>query len=424
MTKKGVNALNNELIQKGTLAKDASYKMAVISPTIKNNALYAIADALEKNSEQIIAANKIDIKYATEKGTRQAMIDRLTLTKDRISGIAQGVRQVATLDDPIGETIKMWRRPNGLEIGQRRVPMGVIAIIYEARPNVTVDAAALCLKTSNSCILRGGSEAINSNKMLMQIMQDAAYSEGIPKGALNIIEDTSRETATKLMQLNGYVDMLIPRGGAGLIRSVVENATVPVVETAAGNCHIYVESTANLDMALKIVLNAKVQRPSVCNAAETLLIDKKICKEFVPMVFKALKENNVEIRADEECIKYYPGVLNATDEDFYTEYNDYIISAKAVDGVDEAIAHINKYNTGHSEAIITTNYNAQCKFLNEVDAAAVYVNASTRFTDGFEFGFGAEIGISTQKMHARGPMGLEALTSVKYVIYGDGQIRE
>ncbi len=419
-----MNALNSELIQKGTSAKDASYKMAVISPIIKNNALNAIADALEKNSDKIIAANKIDIDLAIKKGTRKAMIDRLTLTDDRISGMAEGVRQVATLDDPIGETIKMWKRPNGLEIGQRRVPMGVIAIIFEARPNVTVDAAALCLKTSNSCILRGGSEAINSNKMLMQIMQDAAYGAGIPKGALNIIEDTSRETATKLMQLNGYVDMLIPRGGAGLIRSVVENATVPVVETAAGNCHIYVESTADLDIALKIILNAKVQRPSVCNAAETLLIDKDICKEFVPVIFDALKKNNVEIRADEECIRYYPDVLNATDEDFYTEYNDYIISVKAVDGVDEAIAHINKYNTGHSEAIITTDYNVQSKFLNEVDAAAVYVNASTRFTDGFEFGFGAEIGISTQKMHARGPMGLEALTSVKYVIYGNGQIRE
>ncbi len=416
--------LDNELTKKGIAAKNASYKMAVISSLVKNNALNAIADALEKHTDEILVANKMDISAALEKGTRKAMIDRLTLTQERIYAMAEGVRQVATLNDPIGETIKMWKRPNGLEIGQRRVPMGVIAIIFEARPNVTVDAAALCLKTSNSCILRGGSEAINSNKTLMQIMQKAAYSAGIPEGALNIIEDTKRETATELMKLNSYVDMLIPRGGAGLIRSVVENATVPVVETAAGNCHIYVDGSADFDMATKIILNAKVQRPSVCNAAETLLIDKKICAEFVPAIFKKLNENGVEIRADEECIKYYPNALKATDEDFYTEYNDYIISVKAVDGVDEAIAHINKYNTGHSEAIITNDYNAQRKFLNEVDAAAVYVNASTRFTDGFEFGFGAEIGISTQKMHARGPMGLEALTSVKYTIFGDGQIRQ
>ncbi len=405
-------------------AKNASYKMAVISSVTKNNALNAIADALEKNTDEILAANKMDITAALDKGTRKAMIDRLTLTQERIYAMAEGVRQVATLDDPIGETIKMWKRPNGIEIGQRRVPMGVIAIIFEARPNVTVDAAALCLKTSNSCILRGGSEAINSNKTLMKIMQKAAYDAGIPEGALNIIEDTKRETATELMKLNSYVDMLIPRGGAGLIRSVVENATVPVVETAAGNCHIYVDSSADFDMATKIILNAKVQRPSVCNAVETLLIDKKICAEYVPVIFNKLNENGVEIRADEDCIKYYPNALKATDEDYYTEYNDYIISVKTVDGVDEAIAHINKYNTGHSEAIITTDYNAQRKFLNEVDAAAVYVNASTRFTDGFEFGFGAEIGISTQKMHARGPMGLEALTSVKYTILGDGQIRE
>lgn len=418
------NILSNELELKGNLAKNAAYKMATLSSNVKNKALLKIADLLEEKFEIILKENLKDIEFATQKGIKQAMVDRLKLTKDRIFDIAEGVRQVAALNDPIGETISMWKRPNGLEIGKRRVPMGVIAIIYEARPNVTVDAAVLCLKTSNCCILRGGSEAINSNKVLMQIMQEAAYSVGVPEGALNIIEDTSRETATELMKLNGYVDMLIPRGGAGLIKSVVENATVPVVETAAGNCHIYVDGEADLDMAIKIVLNAKVQRPSVCNAAETLLIDKKICNSFVPVIFKALKDNNVEIRADEYCINIYPDVLKATDEDYFTEYNDYIISVKAVDGVDEAIEHINKYNTGHSEAIITNDYKAQKKFLDEIDAAAVYVNASTRFTDGFEFGFGAEIGISTQKMHARGPMGLEALTSVKYVVYGDGQIRE
>lgn len=318
----------------------------------------------------------------------------------------------------------MWKRPNGLTIGQKRVPMGVIAIIYEARPNVTVDAAVLCLKTSNACILRGGSEAINSNKAVMKIMQDAAYGVGIPEGTLNIIKDTSRETATQLMKMNGYVDLLIPRGGKGLIRSVVENATVPVVETAAGNCHVYVDADADIDMAVKIVLNAKVQRPSVCNAAETLLIDKKIAGKFIPVMFKSLKEKNVEIRADQNSKAIFADVNDATDEDYYTEYNDYIMAVKVVDGIDEAIEHINKYNTKHSESIVTNNYEHSQKFLNEVDAAAVYVNASTRFTDGFEFGFGAEIGISTQKMHARGPMGLEALTSIKYIIYGDGQIRE
>lgn len=414
----------NELTEKCSLAKSAGYKLVSVDTVTKNNALEAIASALEEKAEEIIAANSIDIKNAQENGTRQAMIDRLALTKDRVRDIAEGVRQVKALSDPIGEVVKMWKRPNGLMIGQKRVPMGVIAIIYEARPNVTVDAAVLCLKTSNACILRGGSEAINSNKAIMKIMQEAAYGAGIPEGTLNIIEDTSRETAAALMKMNGYVDLLIPRGGKGLIKSVVENATVPVVETAAGNCHVYVDADADLDMALKIVMNAKVQRPSVCNAAETLLIDTKVAAEFVPIVFNALREKNVEIRADKSSKAIFPDVKDATEEDYYTEYNDYIISVKIVDGIDEAIEHINKYNTKHSEAIVTNNYEHAQKFLNEVDAAAVYVNASTRFTDGFEFGFGAEIGISTQKMHARGPMGLEALTSIKYVIYGDGQIRE
>lgn len=416
--------MTNELLNKGTLAKQASYKLASVSAEIKNKALDAIAAALTERADEIIAANKEDIAAARKNGTREAMIDRLTLTRERIEGIAEGVRQVRELADPIGEIIHMWKRPNGLEIGQKRVPMGVIAIIYEARPNVTVDAAVLCLKTSNACILRGGSDALNSNVKIMEIMQGAAYSAGIPEGALNIIEDTSRETATQLMKMNGYIDLLIPRGGKGLIRSVVENATVPVVETAAGNCHVYVDGGADLDMAEKIVLNSKVQRPSVCNAAESLLIDKSIAEKFVPRIFNALKENNVEIRADEESKRYFPDVNDVSDDDYYTEYNDYIISVKIVDGVSEAIEHINKYNTKHSEAIVTNNISNAKRFLNEVDAAAVYVNASTRFTDGFEFGFGAEIGISTQKMHARGPMGLEALTSIKYIILGDGQIRE
>lgn len=413
----------SELLTKCTAARDAAQKLISTTTEVKDAALEAIAQAIIDRADEIISANEIDIKAAQEKGTRQAMIDRLKLDKERLMGIAEGVRQVKALSDPIGEVIKMWKRPNGLLIGQKRVPMGVIAIIYEARPNVTVDAAALCLKTSNVCVLRGGSEAINSNVALMKIMQEAAYGAGLPEGSLNIIEDTSRETATKLMQMNGYIDMLIPRGGKGLIKSVVENATVPVVETAAGNCHVYVDADADIDMALDIVMNAKVQRPSVCNAAETLLVDAKIADKFIPLVFDELKSKNVEIRADERARAIYPDVNEATDEDYFTEYNDYILAVKTVDGVDEAIAHINKYNTKHSEAIITNNYNNSQKFLNEVDAAAVYVNASTRFTDGFEFGFGAEIGISTQKMHARGPMGLEALTSIKYIVYGDGQIR-
>lgn len=414
----------SELEEKGALAREASFNLVRTDTATKDAALEAIAAALEKKSDEIIAANKIDIENARKNGTREAMIDRLTLTKERISDIAEGVRQVKALRDPIGEVIDAWERPNGLKIEKRRVPMGVIAIIYEARPNVTVDAAALCLKTSNACILRGGSEAINSNKALMKIMQDAAYGAGVPEGALNIIEDTSRETATGLMKLNGYVDLLIPRGGKGLIKSVVDNATVPIVETAAGNCHVYVDKDADLDMAEKIVMNAKVQRPSVCNSAETLIVDKQIADKFLPRIFDALKEKNVEIRADKIAKNIYRDVFEASEEDFYTEYNDYIIAVKVADGADEAIAHINKYNTKHSEAIVTENSETAQKFLNEVDAAAVYVNASTRFTDGFEFGFGAEIGISTQKMHARGPMGLEALTSLKYNIYGDGQVRE
>ena len=414
----------NELLLKCSGARAAAQRMAGISTVTKDNALSAIANALITRADEILAANETDIENARKNGIREAMIDRLTLTKERIKGIADGVLEVKALRDPIGEVTGMWKRPNGLEIGRKRVPMGVIAIIYEARPNVTADAAALCLKTSNVSILRGGKEAIASNTAIMKIMQDAAYAEGIPEGALNIITDTSRETATQLMKMNGYIDLLIPRGGKGLIKSVVENATVPVVETAAGNCHVYVDGAADMDMAEEIVMNAKVQRPSVCNAAETLLIDKAVASEFVPRIFRALQAADVEIRADAASRAIYPdNVKEADDEDYYTEYNDYIIAVKLVDGVDEAIEHINKYNTKHSEAIVTENYSNAERFLNEVDAAAVYVNASTRFTDGFEFGFGAEIGISTQKMHARGPMGLEALTSIKYIIRGNGQIR-
>lgn len=416
--------MTEELQRKGAAAREAAYQLAAVTTETKNQALLAIADALEARAEEILEANAKDVAAAKENGTRQAMIDRLTLTQARIAGMAEGVRQVAALADPIGQTVKSWTRPNGLEIAQRRVPMGVIAIIFEARPNVTVDAAVLCLKTSNAVILRGGKEAIHSNLALMRVMQDAAYGAGIPAGSLDVIADTSRETATQLMKMNGYIDLLIPRGGAGLIRAVVENATVPVIETAAGNCHVYVDGDCDPDMALKIILNAKVSRPSVCNAAETLLIDRRIADTFLPLAVKALREKGVELRASQDCLEICKDLLPAQEADWSTEYNDYILAVKLVDGVEDAIRHINRYNTKHSEAIVTENTAAAEKFLNEVDAAAVYVNASTRFTDGFEFGFGAEIGISTQKMHARGPMGLEQLTSIKYVIHGHGQIRE
>jgi len=403
----------------GALAKKASYELE--GCMCKEKALYAIADALVEKCDEILAENAKDIENAENNGMGKAMLDRLRLTPGRIESMADGVRKVAELPDPVGEVKKMWKRPNGLVIGEKRVPLGVIAIIYEARPNVTADAAALCLKTSNSVILRGGKEAINSNLAIMKVMQDAAYETGIPVGSLNIIEDTSRETATELMRLNSYVDVLIPRGGKGLIKSVVENATVPVIETAAGNCHVYIEKTADVHMAEEIVINAKTSRPSVCNACETLLIDKDF--GYTKQIIESLIEKDVEIRGCEEICKMFPDVIPASENDWYEEYNDYIISVKLVNGTEDAVSHINKYNTKHSEAIVTNDYKKSQYFLNHVDAAAVYVNASTRFTDGAEFGFGAEIGISTQKIHARGPMGPEALTSVKYIVYGDGQIR-
>ncbi len=403
-------------------AKSASLKIGNLSCEKKNEALKEIANALIENTDKILAENEIDLKNAKENNIKTSMIDRLRLTKERIKGIAEGVLQVALLNDPIGEVLGMTKRPNGLTIGKKRVPIGVIGIIFEARPNVTVDAACLTLKTGNAVILRGGKEAIRSNIILTDIMRSALLKVGIPEDAINLIHDTDRETSREMMKLNGYIDVLIPRGGAGLIKSVVENATVPVIETGAGNCHIYVDSDADIDMAFSILINAKVQRPSVCNACESLLIHKDIATAFIPKAFKALDENGVEIRGCERTKAIYD-VKPATDEDYYTEYNDLIISAKIVDNIDEAINHINTHNTKHSESIITKSYDNAQKFLNEIDAAAVYVNASTRFTDGFEFGFGAEIGISTQKLHARGPMGLNELTSTKYIIYGNGQIR-
>lgn len=413
----------SELIHKGELAKKAAYQLSNISSEAKDRALQAIADALIKNQEHILSANKIDVEAARTKGTSGSLLDRLTLNDKRIIAMAEGVEQVKSLPDPIGEVISMWKRPNNLQIGQKRVPLGVIGIIYEARPNVTVDAAALCLKAGNAVVLRGGSEAIHSNKTIVKIMNGAIQDSGLPEGCIGLIEDTNRETAVEMMKLNQYIDVLIPRGGAGLIQTVVKNSTVPVIETGVGNCHIYVDGECDQEMAQKIVINAKTSRPGVCNAAESLLVDRTIAAEFLSKVLNALKDLHVEVRGCEETRKIFQDAMAATEEDWAKEYLDYIISVKVVDGINEAIKHINQYGTKHSEAIVTTNYNKAQRFLQEIDAAAVYVNASTRFTDGFEFGFGAEIGISTQKIHARGPMGLKELTTIKYIIYGDGQIR-
>ena len=413
-----------ELIEKGKLAKEASYKLASLSSDDKNNALSSIAKALRENTDYILTANKTDIDNGIAAGMSEGLIDRLRLTEDRINSMADGIDQIVSLPDPIGEVISQTKRPNGLKIGKIRVPLGVIGIIYEARPNVTADAAGLCVKSGNAVILRGGKEAINSNKAIVKVMQDAAYANGLPYGSINLIEDTTRESSVALMKLNDYLDVIIPRGGASLIRAVVENATVPAIETGTGNCHVYVDSSANLEMAKNIVINAKTQRPSVCNAEEKLLINKEVAEEFLPIIVPELTSRGVEIVGDETVCSMFPDSTAANEEDWATEYLSLKIGIKIVDSIDEAITHINKYNSGHSEAIITSDYNASQKFLDEIDAAAVYVNASTRFTDGFEFGYGAEIGISTQKIHARGPMGLEALTSTKFIVYGNGQIRK
>ena len=407
----------------GKRAKEASYDLGIASTTEKNNALELMARNLLKYKDEIIGANKVDLKVAEDKGTSKPMLDRLVLDETRIEDMAKGLREIINLDDPVGEVIEMWKRPNGLQIGKKRVAIGVVGIIYEARPNVTSDAAALCLKSGNAVILKGGSDAINSNKAIVKALASAVKESGLPEYSIQLIEDTSREATNEMMKLNKYIDVLIPRGGAGLIQAVVKNATVPVIETGVGNCHIYVDEVCDLDMAKNIILNAKTSRPGVCNAAEKMLINEKVAKEFLPIIIEALKEKNVEIRGDEEvsCVDSY--VKKATEEDWDTEYLDFVIGAKVVKDVDEAIEHINRYGTGHSEAIVTDSYKNSQKFLNKVNAAAVYVNASTRFTDGSEFGFGAEIGISTQKLHARGPMGLKELTTIKYIIYGNGQVR-
>ena len=412
-----------DLIKLGKNAKEVSYDLAIASTTEKNNALENMANKLIELKDEIINENKKDLDIAIEKGISKAMLDRLTLNDNRIEDMAKGLKELIALEDPIGEVIEMWKRPNGLQIGKQRVPMGVIGIIYEARPNVTCDAAGLCLKTGNAVILRGGSEAINSNKAIVKVLREAIKEVGLLEDSIQLVEDTSRETATNMMRLNEYIDVLIPRGGAGLIQAVVKNATVPVIETGVGNCHIYVDESADFEMAKDIIINAKTSRPAVCNAAEKMLINESIADKFIPLIVEALKEKGVEIRGDEKFKKIAPNVEEAKELDWETEYLDYIIGAKVVSSVDEAIDHINKYGSGHSEAIITESYKNSQKFLNKVNAAAVYVNASTRFTDGSEFGFGAEIGISTQKLHARGPMGLKELTTIKYIIYGNGQIR-
>ena len=413
----------SRLIEMGKAAKDASVILAKLKTPEKNRALNACADALEKNMDRVLEVNKKDVEAAVANGIKGAFIDRLTLTEDRIRGMADGLRDVAKLDDPIGEVLYMKTLDNGLIIGQKRVPMGVIGIIFEARPNVTADAFGLCLKAGSATILRGGKEAFGSNTTVVNIFRETLESIGLPADCVQMVEDMSRETATEMMRLNGYIDVLIPRGGAGLIQSVVQNSTVPVIETGTGNCHTYVDESADLDMAVRIVINAKTQRPGVCNACESLLVHEAVADKFIPMVSKALKEKNVEIRGDKKFIDE-GGAVPATDDDWGTEYSDLIISARVVKDIDEAIAHIRKYGTNHSECIVTESYTNAQKFLDEVDAAAVYVNASTRFTDGGQFGFGAEIGISTQKLHSTRPMRIKEMTTTKYIIYGNGQIRQ
>ncbi len=406
------------------LAKKASIDAAKLGTEAKNRGLLAVADELLAQQEAILEENKKDVEAAQAKGTKQSLIDRLALSEKRIADMAEGLRQIAALDDPIGEVLYMKTRLNGLRIGQKRVPLGVVGIIYESRPNVTADAFGLCFKTGNASILRGGSDAIHSNQAIVRAVKAGLRKEKLSQDLILLVEDTSRDVVNEMMKMHGWIDVLIPRGGAGLIANVVQNSTVPVIETGTGNCHIYVDASADLTMAADIVENAKTQRMGVCNACESLVIHSAAAPDVLPRIVSKLKAHDVEIRGDERACAISPEVVPASEEDWGTEYLDAIISVKIVDSIDEAIAHINKYNTGHSESIITKDYSNALKFQDEIDAAAVYVNASTRFTDGFEFGFGAEIGISTQKLHARGPMGLEALTTTKYIIFGNGQIRK
>lgn len=403
--------------------KDAQPQIAHASTPLKNQILLRIANRLIESTDEILEANRADLSRASQNGIPNVMLDRLSLSEERIHAMANGVRKVAALADPIGEVLFGKTLPNGLVLRKQRVPLGVVGMIYESRPNVTVDAAALCLKTSNAVMLRGGKEAINTNVALVRIMQDAIETEGLDPNIIGLVEDTSRESATRMMQLNGYLDVLIPRGGAGLIQSVVKNATVPVIETGAGNCHIYIDKSADLHMGAEIVFNAKTSRPSVCNACESLLVHERVAESFLPLVKSLLDTKNVIMLGCEKTRAILKDIPPATESDYAAEFLGYVISVKVVSSIDEAISHINRYSTHHSEAIITNDIESASKFTERVDSAAVYVNASTRFTDGEEFGFGAEIGISTQKLHARGPMGLNEMTSAKYIIYGTGQVR-
>jgi glutamate-5-semialdehyde dehydrogenase len=415
--------MDMELTVMGKAAKAASLRLNTLGTREKDRVLSAMAQALMDHMEEILTANALDMEAAGENGVPPVMLDRLRLDEGRVAAMAQGLRDVIALPDPTSETDYMVERPNGLNIGKRRVPLGVIGIIYEARPNVTADAIGLCVKSGNACILRGGKEAIHSNLAIAGIMDQAAQAAGYPNGGIQILSDTSREAAQEMMRMNGYIDVLIPRGGAGLIQSVVQNATVPVIETGVGVCHTFVDASADLQMAAEIAVNAKVSRPSVCNSMETLLVHRDVADSFLPLVFPMLEECNVELRCCAASLPYAQKGVAAIPENYDTEYNDLILNVKIVDGLSEAVEHINAHGTRHSEAIVTRDYNNAQTFLAAVDAAAVYVNASTRFTDGGEFGLGAEIGISTQKLHARGPMGLKELTTYKYVIYGQGQIR-
>ncbi|MGJ7044594.1 glutamate-5-semialdehyde dehydrogenase [Thermoanaerobacterium thermosulfurigenes] len=413
-----------EVDLKADVAKKASRILAILDENIKNEALKNMALKLVENKREILEANEKDVSIAKTKGVKESLIDRLKLDEKRIEGMANGLREIAMLPDPVGDIEEMWKRPNGLQIGKMRCPIGVIGIIYESRPNVTADAAGLCLKSGNAVILKGGSDAINSNIAIVNVISSAAEECGIPKGAIQLIENTDREEVNRMMKLNGKIDLIIPRGGANLIQNVIQNSTVPVIETGVGNCHVFVDSHADFEKAINIIVNAKTQRPGVCNAIETVLVHKDLAENFLPSMVNKLTSLGVEIRGCSITKSICPDVKEATEDDWKTEYLDLILAVKVVESIDEAINHIAKYSSGHSESIITENYTNAMKFLKSVDSAAVYVNASTRFTDGGEFGFGAEIGISTQKMHARGPMGLKELTTYKYVILGNGQIRE
>lgn len=412
-----------ELIKIGKRAKKAAGQLAHLNTEQKNKVLMLVADFLVRHTETILKANAIDLEQGKRMGLTGAIIDRLMLSEERIAGIAEGIREIVQLDDPIGEIEEMKKRPNGLLIGKKRVPLGVVGVIYESRPNVTADVAALCIKTGNVCVLRGGKEAFQSNNAITKIFHKAIEGCGLDPNMVQLVQDTTRESANAMMKLNEFLDILIPRGGAGLIQAVVQNSTVPVIETGVGNCHVYIDDAADLKKAVAIVFNAKTHRPGVCNAAESLLVHERVAEKVLPEIGKVFKEGGVEIRGDETTCRLIPEAKGAIEEDWAKEYLDLVISSKVVGSLEEAVDHINKYGTRHSESIVTDNYTHAQYFLDRVDAAAVYVNASTRFTDGYEFGYGAEIGISTQKLHARGPMGLKELTTSKYVIYGSGQIR-